>query len=128
MHLGLSATTIPDRRAEQLHIPRDRTFGGQLHYELVRPINDLYEKPVKWVEAKRSRVARRMDTGKMRPGYTERARAIQALKGYPMAGWIAELNRAHAREPKTWTLSVVAEILDSLRDLERTQTVSLPRR
>ena len=68
-----------------------------------------------------------MNTGKMRPGYTDRARAIQAKMNYPMAGWIIQLNRAHAQEPKTWTLSLVAEILKSLRDLERTST-SLPRK
>ena len=69
-----------------------------------------------------------MDTGKMCPGYTDRARAIQAKKKYPMAGWIIQLNRAHAREPKLWTLSVIAEILKSLRDLERMSAASLPRR
>ncbi len=68
-----------------------------------------------------------MDTGEMRPGYIERARAIQALKNYPVAGWMRELDLAHARDPKTWPLSVVAEILKSLRDLERTST-SLPRK
>ena len=69
-----------------------------------------------------------MNTGKMRPGYADRARAIQTLKKYPMAGWIIQLNGAHAREPKIWTLSVVAEILKSLRDLERTGAASLPGR
>ena len=69
-----------------------------------------------------------MDTGKMRPGYTDRARAIQAKMNYPMAGWIIQLNRAHAQDPKNWTLSVVAEILNSLRDLERTSATSHSRR
>ena len=64
-----------------------------------------------------------MKTGEMRPGYIERAKKVQSLKNYPMGGWIGALNHAHARDPKTWTLSVVAEILTSLRDVERTNSV-----
>ena len=59
-----------------------------------------------------------MNSGEIRPGYIERAKTIQARRRYSMTGWMAELNRAHARDPKTWTLSVVAEILAALNDTQ----------
>jgi hypothetical protein len=69
-----------------------------------------------------------MDSGKMCSGYVDRAKAVQALQNYPIAGWMAELNRAHVRDPRNWTLSVVSEILTALHDSSRTREPLLLRR
>jgi hypothetical protein len=58
---------------------------------------------------------------RMNPGYLERARAIQTEQQYPISGWITELNRVHARNPEIWALSVVAEILLAVREVQGRQ-------
>ena len=61
-------------------------------------------------------LGKKMKTEKIQPGYTERAKMIQATQNYSLSSWVAALNLAHVREPTIWTLSVVSEILMCLRE------------